>query len=897
VLPRRTDRVLFARDEAPRAESVREHSQRFEEHAMKSIAFFVAFAAFFVSCLAAATAAESQGASSDYATFTQSAQPQHGMFTIWHKDGKVYLELTPAQLDRDYIETIVPGTGAGGWFIVWGNTDHLPAMLVRFERIGGKVAICWPNTNFVAQTGSPASRAIDRNFPQSVEGVGDVVATDAATGNVIFDASPLLQDELDLNNIINPSLNVADSSKEYRLDDSRTFFGQTKAFPKNVLIEADQTWATSAAHVLDTAPDARSVQMRVEYNFAEPPGDADYVPRYADDRVGIYDDIYLQFDHDQAQERQLRYLIRWNMQPSDPSKPTSPAKHPMIMYISNTVPERYRPAIKGAVLAWNAAFERIGISDAVQVRDQPSDPQWDPDDIRYNVIRWIPEWRASFGADSQTLYDPRTGQEFRTGILLSADAVRLGNWRDYVGPVGHGGAGQGPGSEEDAFNLRERAFGAAALELMNPQWGERLPDWYVDGAMRSTVLHEMGHNMGLQHNFIGSQAYSAKDLQSLDFTRRNGTTSSVMEYAPLNIWPKGYGQGTYFTESLGPYDYYAIKWGYARIPGATTPDAEWPTLERWAQAWSDPRYRYGSDEDVSWGDGHAADPRVQTGDLTNDSLGWCTVQFGLVHTLIGSLDRRIPRQGEPYEFERNAFESLFNKEQSLGRIAENFVGGQYVSRAHRGDPGAAAPIVPVPRAEQERALALLDRFVFSPDAWNLSPTLLSHLGYSEWSGYGYVGWTGYGNLPFWAYNPPAEHDVPIVDAIGDFQQAAIEAMFKPAVLARLERNPLESPGGPTLSLADLFGHLRSTVYGDLTARGVRDIPLLQRNLQQRYARTLVAVATAPPEGTPFEAQALARAQLAALGRDVDTALLSARLDDATRAHLSALRARVTAALK
>ncbi|HKW44936.1 MAG TPA: zinc-dependent metalloprotease, partial [Candidatus Eremiobacteraceae bacterium] len=268
-----------------------------------------------------------------------------------------------------------------------------------------------------------------------------------------------------------------------------------------------------------------------------------------------------------------------------------------------------------------------------------------------------------------------------------------------------------------------------------------------------------------------------------------------------------------------------------------------------------------------------------------------------LHTLTDTLDRRIPRQGEPYESERDAFESLFAHGASLARIAENFVGGQYISRAHRGDPGAAAPIVPVPRSEQERALALLDRYVFSPSAWNYSPTLLSHLGYSEWSGYGYVSWTGYGNLPFWAYNPPAEHDVSIVDAIGDLQQRTIDAMFKPAVLARLERNPLESPGGPTLSLADLFDHLQATVYGDLSAHGLRDIPLLLRNLQQRYARTLAIIATAPPAGTPFEAQALARARLVALGQAADSALRSSTLDAASKAHLAALRARVTAALK
>src|SRR4029077_12223582 len=142
--------------------------------------------------------------------------------------------------------------------------------------------------------------------------------------------------------------------------------------------------------------------------------------------------------------------------------------------------------------------------------------------------------------------------------------------------------------------------------------------------------------------------------------------------------------------------------------------------------------------------------------------------------------------------------------QSLGRIAENFVGGQYISRAHRGDPGSSAPIVPVPRADQERALALLDRFVFSPDAWNLSPTLLSHLGYSEWSGYGYVGWTGYGNLPPWAYDPPNNHYESLTEIAAAVQEGLISEMFSPAVLQRIVDNPTLAAGKRTMSLSDLF---------------------------------------------------------------------------------------------
>ena len=165
---------------------------------------------------------------------------------------------------------------------------------------------------------------------------------------------------------------------------------------RHVVIEAQQDWTTENPGVVDTAPDARNLQVRVVYNIAEPPGDADYRPRYADDRVGIYDDVYLEFGNDVVRQRQLRFLVRWNLQPSDPSKRISPAKHPMVFYLSNTIPQAYRPAIRRGVLTWNAAFEKIGISDALQVRDQPDDPNWDADDIRYNVIRWVTEARDSF---------------------------------------------------------------------------------------------------------------------------------------------------------------------------------------------------------------------------------------------------------------------------------------------------------------------------------------------------------------------------------------------------------------------------------------------------------------------------------------------------------------------
>lgn len=808
-----------------------------------------------------------RGDGSAYDAFVRGATAQRGLFTLWQKNGKLYLELTPAQLGHDFVQTIVPSSGVGGDFIVWGNTDHLPAELVRFERAGNQIAIVWPTPYFIAPGDPGAERAIDHSFARSIVGTAPIVATDDKTGDVIFDAAPFLGDQLNLKKVFAQGLRGSKGTP-YTLDPDRTYFAAPKAFPKNVIIEARQDWTSPDENLADSVPDPRHVQMRVTYNIADVTPSTDYRPRLADDRIGIYDDIYLQFDDDRAPTRKLRYVVRWNLQPSDPSKPVSPATHPMVFYMSNTVPQKYRAAIRAAVLKWNAAFLPLGISDAVQVRDQPDDPNWDPDDIRYNVLRWVTEWRPSFGADSQTLYDPRTGEEFRTGILISADVPLSAEreWRDVVDPARYGRS------------------------------TDPMPQKYLDDVWLGTIMHETGHNLGMQHNFIGSMAYSAKELQDPTFTAKYGIASTVMEYAPTNVWPRRYGQGTYSQTVLGPYDYHLIQWAYARIPGANTPQEELPTLGRWASAWSDPRYRYESDEDVSWGNGHASDPRAEQGDLTNDPLRWCGVQLGLDRDLVAHLDARYPQAGEAYQDETDAFRFLYGRYAGCATLPAHFIGGQYLSRAHRGDPGAQAPIVPVPRTEQRRAFDVLARYLFAANPLHASAALLSHLGYSEWAGYGYVSYEGYGNLPQWAYDPPERHDVPLAEDIARLQDGVLKEMFSPQVLARIADGPAETSDRNPMQLADLFTWTHDAAFSEFRGRFPRAIAPQRRTLQQHYAALLATLANAPPAGTPDDARALARAQLAYIEAEASRAQASPRVDRTTRAHLDLLRSRAYDAL-
>jgi hypothetical protein len=788
-------------------------------------------------------------AAGTYDAFAASARVYRGLFPIWQKEGGTYLELAPDQLDTDFLETIAPGNGIGEAPLWWGDTDYLPTQVLRFERRGDSIVMIW--RNWYARAGSRESALVanEGSFPESVVGVGKIVAENSANGHVIFDVASLLADNLDVHNI----LEERPVGKSYRLDPSLSYVDTVKAFPENDVITVAQTWATDEKHQYDAAPDARRVLVRVVYNIVRIPP-SDYRPRLMDDRIGLYDDIYIDFSTDTRDVRRLPYISRWNFDPQNPDAP-SRARHPMVLYISNSVPPEYRSAIRDGCLEWNKAFARIGILDAIEVRDQPTDPNWDPDDFRYSVIRWIDELQPAFGASSQTLFNPMTGEEFRTGILISAvvgTSPRL-VWKYLVDPVRYG-------------------------RTIDP-----MPAKFMHDAIFATVVHEMGHNLGMQHNFIGHEAYSAAEVQSVAFTREHGITSSVMEYAPLNLWPQPYPQGEFFQTTIGPYDYYAIKFGYARIPGAQTGEQEVPTLRKWAQAWSNPWTRYASDEDVDYATGHAADPRVEQGMLTNDPLAWCDVQMQMYRTQIASLNKYWPAPTEAYEQERTIFALMLRRYDSCAEAAAHYLGGQYLSWAHAGDPDAAPPIVPVPLATERRAMDVLDRALFDASALSVPASTLDRLRYSEWAGYSYTSWEGYGNLPKWAYNPPARHDYPLVAAVNDAQLDAIDYLFNPIVLQRIDENPLEATI-PTMTMADLFNWLYDAVFKDLR---MRSIPIVSRNLQSAYVGRLAILAKKSPAGTPSDAVALAQAALLRIARDASAATAASH-DQVSEAHLGAV---------
>lgn len=797
-----------------------------------------------------AAGAANPNAPAPYDTFVKGATVVPGLIPVVKKNGKIYLVIAKAQLDKDFIQTAVPSSGLGGFGPAAGEPYVAPARILRFQRVDDRVVIRWPNTIAQVNANSPQAYSAQESLPNSIIGVVPVSA-EAADGAVVIEASSFLGDVANYAAAIN---NPADPAHAYRLDPARTYFMNAKAFPENTLLRVSQTWATSDPNTLDNAPDPRSVEVTMSYNIIAAPNDG-YVPRYSDARVGYFETSLLDFARDRV-DRTQNYVTRWNFAPKTPGVASEPTR-PLIVYLSNDIPVSYRDAIRKSYLTWNKAFARIGILNAVRVEQQPTDPAWDPDDIRHNMVRWITTTAPQFGAEALITADPRTGEEINVGINVDAVEGLLGRTYRYV---------IAPARHLPTSAAAEQAF---TVDFMN-----------------GLTLHESGHNFGLQHNFIGSEAYTAKDLQSLPFTEKYGIASSVMEYAPVNLWPAGTRNGTYNQDVLGPYDYYAIHYGYAAIPGAHTAQDELPTLRRWASKWADPMYRFASDEDVSFASGHAIDPRVAQNDLTNHPLSWCTTQMKMMHTLMDRVNDRFPARGQSYDEARNAFLAPMRYYLRCAAYPAHTIGGEYLSRANRGDPGSVAPFTAVPRSEQVYAWNLMQNELFADSAWHFNPDVLNKLTYREVSSF---------TNGSWVYNPSARHDVSVAQLAATAQDQTLAELFAPLKLQRLDELGLKYKRGTTMSIADLFDWSLQGIYGDIASgKFVNDGPV-RRSLQMRFAKRLAQMWTAPAAGTPTDAQALARLELARIAAYAATAQ-HRNLDDISRAHAGALQALAQQAL-
>jgi hypothetical protein len=834
----------------------------------------------------------------DWKKLTKDAEVLRGFFTLYKKRENLYLELQPSQLGVPFLSIVSYARGIGSNGLLGGLP--LDDRVLQFERSGDHVLLVEVNQRFVTPKGTPIDAARELSIGNSVVASLKIESEQDSTKRLLVDLAPVVVSDLpDLGERMKGML----GGKSTHIDAARSALGKAKSFPDNTEVEALLTYTPNdrTGLGLESVPDARYIPIGVHYSFSRLP-ETPMAPRYADDRVGYFMTVQKDFSRDDKENFFLRYTNRWRLEKKDPSAALSEPVKPIVYYIDRTVPEKYRPWVKEAIENWQKAFETAGFKNAIVARDAPADSAFDPEDVRYSTIRWITSSEPSFGAIGPSRVDPRTGEILDADILIEASMFQglRSYYRRFAGPEDLASSilpstmPALPGlPAEERCEAAGAALDAGALEHMALLMGDELPpgspvpDSYLKPTVIWGVMHEVGHTLGLRHNFRSTTSTPMDRLQDVAWTHANGLYSSVMDYPTPNIAADRTKQGDWWTTTAGTYDLWAIRYGYTPS-GAAAPDSDYQAVAHIADESLQPGHEYSTDEDTY--PAEAADPRSNIYDLGSDPLQYARERTAYLAGLWRSPkfeDRIVGSSGDLGTL-RRALDTVLSQYGIACGMAVKYMGGSFVTRVHRGQPGEVDPVRPVPAAKQREALDFLGTRVFASDAFAISPKLLQRLMPDRWSQWG-------GTNLF-----AARVDYTWNDRVLAMQTALLRAVSAPSLLARVRESESRSPDA--YRLAEHFDRVTRSTWGEVGGASVVALKALdgtgtRRELQRAWVDRLGAMVTGDLPGIPDDARSLARLQLTRIdGRAARTLLLPA-LGDNTRAHLMEARARIKRALE
>jgi len=838
-----------------------------------------------------------------------------GLFTLYQTDEKVFLEIQPNQLDKMYILSLTceSGLGEGGFY----GAEMCGQTPVTFHKEGKTIQLIAKNTRFVAKEGLPIQRAVNRSFSDSILGSSKLASLpQPQRQSLLVDFGDFLLTDVPMYGY---ALELS-FRFPYRFDPKNSNFGTLKSFEKNVEIETVAHYAIERPLLPPLVPpgtplppmpppprdlpDVRSLLVRFHYSFSElpPPG---FRPRLADDRVGHFFTQVEDYSSDTNFETSKRYINHWRLEKQDPSAPLSPPKQPIVFWLENTIPVPYRDAIREGILLWNNAFERIGFQNAVVVKQQPDDADWDPADVRYSTIRWFTGYPEPGFAEGPSAVNPLTGEVFDADIRFDAGLTRFFRREkaEYIKPTGdsllnsnppmrpflapwHNGSTQFCDLVQGSALDAEFSFDLLVARGMDPDGPDA--DQFIHDYLVEIAAHEVGHTLGLRHNFRASTIHTLEQASDSSLMEKQGLTGSVMDYIPTNIAPHGVKQGPYHQTVLGAYDYWAIEYAYKPID-AQSPEGELPQLEKIALRSAEPDLAFDTDEDAGIGGGaFDMDPLVNRFDYGTDPLQFYARRIVLAQEVWDNMQKKLEVQGEGYQVLRRSFDIALGQAGYSLYLSSKYIGGVYHYRGHVGDPGNRLPFEPVPAAQQKAALELLRKELFSPASFQFSPELLNKLASPRFSD-----WTDIDSMR-------TRFDVPIHEMVFGLQNRVLDRLYDPIVLNRLLDSEVKvSSSSDALTVGLLFNEIQDSIWAELKTPGQSvEINSYRRSLQRAHLRKLVAIALRT-DSVPEDAQTMARENLTALRGQIRSAASKPglKMSPETRAHLNESLTRIDDTLK
>jgi hypothetical protein len=806
-----------------------------------------------------------EGEAVSFASVVEQSELHEGFFDVYRdkKSGETYLAIKSDQIDQEFIynAVVVDGVVEGGTFRgAFGDNK-----IVSVRRYYNRIEFVADNTAFYFDPNNALSRAADANISDAILAVQDIVAEDEESGTILILADDVFLSESlqQLKGPPNPDPNAEKVFELGELSEGKNKIYDVRSYPENTNVFVDYVFENPVPLVagqLDIT-DSRFVSVRLQHSFVKVP-DNDYMPRIDDPRVGYF----LQYITDLTSPSHTPFrdlIMRWDLQKKDPGAELSEPVEPIEWWIENTTPVEIRDAVMEGALAWNQSFEKIGFKNALQVKVQPDDADWDAGDIRYNVLRWTSSPQPPFGGYGPVFTNPRTGQIIGGDIMLEhvflTNRIQL---EDILASIAGGAnsktlAGRSMRCSAGHRLQLNNLFGVQALKAVGVGGAQQAQ--LVDEGIRSLILHELGHTLGLNHNMRASQIHSIDELLDAEFVAENGITGSVMDYTPANLAPPGREQTGYYDVKPGPYDDWAIEFGYS--PDLDGADGEARRTELLNRS-TEPQLVFGNDADDMRAPGVGIDPRVNVTDVSSDAITYAVDRLALVDEIIAGLREEPGKEGESYQQIHDAYLVMAATFAGSATTISRYVGGVYVNRAMVGQPGATTPFVPVALGDQKRAMAALRSDIFAPDAFAGSADLYSHLRQQR-RYFDFYGLT----------EDPKLHELMLA-----VHKSVLDHLLHPVVLTRISDS---RQYGNQYGLVSVVEDLTDAIFSD-DLRG--SVNTYRQNLQMEYVNRLVAMVSGETKAQfDYLSQSAALQNL----REIEGAMTANRGSDAeTRAHRS-----------
>ncbi|GGW88743.1 zinc-dependent metalloprotease [Salegentibacter mishustinae] len=697
---------------------------------------------------------------------TKDAKSDEGLFTVHRVDDKYFYEIPDSLFNREMLTvTRIAKTATGIGF--GGGKQN--TQVHRWQKKDGHVLLRVVSHEIYAADSLPVHEAVvNSNFEPVLQRFPvKTVGKDSVNKTTVIEVTDLYTKDV-------KALGLREGSrKQYkvsRLDDSRSYIDTIRSYPENIEVRHVKTYSAG-----DPPSNESTGSISLEFSNSmillpkEP-----MKRRYFDQRVGWFARGQTDYGLDAQKSKEVKYLDRWRLEVKEEDREKFKngelvePKEPIIYYVDRATPKQWVPYIKQGIEDWQVAFEEAGFKNAIIAKDPPSkeeDPDWSPEDARYSVVRYLASPIPN--ANGPHVSDPRSGE------ILESDI----NWYHNV------------------MTLLRNWFFVQTAAINEDARSVEFEDEVMGRLIRFVSSHEVGHTLGLPHNMGSSVAYAVEDLRDPEFTAEYGTAPSIMDYARFNYIAQPEDGDVALMPDIGPYDKYAIEWGYRPILDKTA-EEEKEILDEWIlEKAGDPLYRFGSQQS-----GGVIDPSSQTEDLGDDAV--LASEYGIknLKRIMPKLIEWTAEDGKNYEDLDDMYGQVLSQfNRYMGHVTAN-IGGVYEHYKTYDQEGAV--YTHVSKEKQKEAMDFLQEQLFETPEWMIDQEIFNKI---QFDGQ--------------------------VERIRNMQERTLNNLLDFGRMARLMENE-EVNGDEAYGLIDMMSDVRTGIWSEVYSG--QNIDRYRRNLQRAY---------------------------------------------------------------